>query len=47
MIGKSIMTTILIGGLRQRKISKECRFQNRDIELTQQDPLLVPYDLLF
>jgi hypothetical protein len=34
MIGKNIMTITLIGGLRQRKISKECRYQNRDIVQT-------------
>jgi hypothetical protein len=31
MIGKNIMTTTSIGGLHQRKISKECRYQKRDI----------------
>lgn len=48
MIGKNIMTITLIGGLPQKKISKECRrhHNNKAPRVTQQNPLLAPCNLL-
>jgi hypothetical protein len=46
MIGKNIMMTILIGGLHQRKTSKECRQKILGVLVTEQRPW-VPYDLPF
>ena len=47
MIGKNIMMTILIGGLHQRKTSKECRQKSLQGKLATEQCPLVPYDLPF